>query len=91
MRGQDNSAAAAMAAMFGIRPPDVLPPPMHPGLPPFPPPGFPGGMPGPEGMVPPFHGMPPPFPMHGDRGPGPMDHMVPPEMMPPGECIKFRD
>ena len=88
MRGQDNVAAAMAAAMFGVRPPDVVPPHMHPGMPgmhPFPPPGFPGGMPGPEGVLPPFPGIPPPFLPGGDRGPVPMEHMVPPEMMPPGQ------
>ena len=85
--GQDNVAAAAMAAMFGVRPPDILPHPMPHAMPHFPPPGFPGGMPGPEGVLPPF-GMPPhPFPLPGgDRGPVPMEHMMPPEMMAPGQC-----
>ena len=57
----DHNLAAAMAAMFGVRPPDGsglpnLPPPQH-GFPPMPPPGMGMGMGGmPDGMHPPFPG-----------------------------------
>ena len=89
-------AAAAMAAMLGMRPPDapgqnVLPP---PGMLPFPHHVFPGGIHGPEGMPPPpFPGMPPPFPVPmGDHGPIPLDERgmpmhMPPEMLPPGMVV----
>ena len=57
----DHNLAAAMATMFGVRPPDGsglpnLPPPQH-GFPPMPPSGMGMGMGGtPDGMHPPFPG-----------------------------------
>ncbi|XP_064405477.1 cleavage and polyadenylation specificity factor subunit 6-like isoform X5 [Halichondria panicea] len=84
----DHNLAAAMAAMFGVRPPDGsglpnLPPPQH-GFPPMPPPGMGMGMGGmPDGMHPPFPGMP--FPPPGDHGPMSFDERglppMPPDML----------
>ncbi|XP_064405432.1 pre-mRNA 3'-end-processing factor FIP1-like isoform X2 [Halichondria panicea] len=84
----DHNLAAAMAAMFGVRPPDGsglpnLPPPQH-GFPPMPPPGMGMGMGGmPDGMHPPFPGLP--FPPPGDHGPMSFDERglppMPPDML----------